>query len=73
MQKIISKFITVFLLIGSFCCVDDNKHCSYQIKNFSYSERRKLAQIPQLEISEIANGDFFEDLEDYFSRSICFS
>ncbi|MFA7011074.1 MAG: hypothetical protein WC240_07635, partial [Bacilli bacterium] len=37
-----------------------------------YSERRKLAQIPQLEISEIANGDFFEDLEAYFLDQFAF-
>ncbi|MFA6611860.1 MAG: hypothetical protein WCS78_05700, partial [Bacilli bacterium] len=62
MRKIISKFITVFLLIGSFVVLMIT-NIALPDKEFSYSERRKLAQIPQLEISEIANGDFFEDLE----------
>ncbi|MDD2493045.1 MAG: hypothetical protein PHY83_03800 [Bacilli bacterium] len=71
MRKIISKFITVFLLIGSFVVLMIT-NIALPDKEFSYSERRKLAQIPQLEISEIANGDFFEDLEDYFLDQFAF-
>ena len=71
MQKTILKFITVFLLIGISVVVMIS-NIALPDKEFSFSERRKLAQLPSIKISEIANGDYFEDLEIYFLDQFVF-
>ncbi len=71
MQKIISKIITIFLLIGILILIMFT-NMVVSDKEYSFNERRKLTQFPQLKVSEIANGDFFEDLEDYFLDQFVF-
>lgn len=71
MKKIIIKFIAVFLLIGISVIVMIS-NMALPDKEFSFSERRKLTQLPPMKISEIANGDYFEDLEIYFLDQFIF-
>ena len=41
-------------------------------QEFSYSERRKLAQFPQFSTEEFWSGEFFEKCEDYFLDQFTF-
>ncbi|HKM29852.1 MAG TPA: DHHW family protein [Bacilli bacterium] len=71
MEKIVTKFITIFILIGTLV-VMMTTNIIVPSKEFSYSERRKLAQFPEIKFSEIVSGDFFEDMEKYLLDQFVF-
>ena len=35
-------------------------------KEISYEERRKLSTFPKFKVEDILNGDYFEQMEEYF-------
>lgn len=65
MKKMTSKFIA-FLMLCGILILGMVVNITLPKQEFSYSERRKLSEFPQVKIQKIANGDFFDDLEDYF-------
>lgn len=48
----------VFLLFSLYCWINP-------VKEYSYAERRKLAQMPEVSIETITDGSFMRDFEKY--------
>ena len=49
-------FLVLFMIVNIFA----------KDKEISYEERRKLSTFPKFKVEDILNGDYFEQMEEYF-------
>ena len=62
-----TKNMLILVLLGGFVCVLSLTCILKKPQAISYSERRKLAQFPQMSIGNIQSGKFTQEFERYAS------
>ena len=62
-----TKNMLILVLLGGFVCVLSLTCILKKPQAISYSERRKLAQFPQMNIENMQSGKFTQEFERYAS------
>ena len=61
LKNIIISISFIFVLVGFMFA-----NIFLQDKEISFEERRKLAQYPKFTVEKLINGEYFQDMEEYF-------